>query len=165
MSSPSARRPRAGLGLASRRRRVRPAHAWLPLARTSRTGHPRAIYSASPPLDALPEIPCPSRHPVVRRRNPSAAAVGFSPPLLPRRQEAAPETRKEVRKSTTPLVDVLVLCTARSCSPVSPPLPSRAAAPSSRAAASPPRPPPLLALFARELRVDETRTSNRGQKP
>jgi hypothetical protein len=47
------------------------------LARTPRRPPP-GYLSRCRPWDALPEIPCPSRHPAMRRRNPSAAAVASS---------------------------------------------------------------------------------------
>jgi hypothetical protein len=49
-------------------------------------------------------------------------------------------SRKEVRSATTPLVDVLVLCTALEASPESAAAPSRAAASNRRFLAAPPLP-------------------------
>jgi hypothetical protein len=88
---------------------VRGAHA---------KGSPRALISQPPPLDRLPEPPCPvrSRH---RKPNPrsSATAVGFLPPPSLRRREVAKEPRKEVSNAPAPQVVECVLRRDQETSP------------------------------------------------
>jgi hypothetical protein len=142
-SSPPPSRPRPGL----RRRRPSPTGARIPVCGPHAKGPPRAIYSAPPPLDALPETPRALAAALRRHRNPSAAAFGSPPPPPLRRLEAVRELCLEVSSApASQVVEIEPVGTGR-------PRRSSWAAPPRRPAASPQlrhdRRPVLLRVLTR----------------